>query len=130
MRVASATRTLAPAAAILIVTAAAVGAAPPPAAATHTVVIENLQFSPRELTVNRGDRIVWVNKDLFPHTATAEGKGFDSQQHRRERLVELRGLQARYLSVRLHLPSHHEGDAHGEVSALLVVPRGATPADL
>jgi len=78
VRVASATRTLAPAAAILIVTAAAVGAAPPPAAATHTVVIENLQFSPRELTVNRGDRIVWVNKDLFPHTATAEGKGFDS----------------------------------------------------
>ena len=74
---ASATRVLA-AAAILVVTAVAVGAAAPTAAATHTVVIENLQFSPKELTVNRGDRVVWVNKDLFPHTATAEGRGFDS----------------------------------------------------
>jgi plastocyanin len=79
VRVASARRALAHAAAILIVTAVAVGAAAPPAAATHTVVIENLQFSPKELTVSRGDRIVWVNKDLFPHTATAEGKAFDSQ---------------------------------------------------
>jgi plastocyanin len=42
------------------------------------VTLENLQFSPRELTVHRGDRIVWVNKDLFPHTATADGHAFDS----------------------------------------------------
>jgi len=79
VRVASATRALAAAAAILLVTAIAGGAVAPAAAATHTVVIENLQFSPRELTVNRGDRIVCVNKDLFPHTATAEGKAFDSK---------------------------------------------------
>jgi plastocyanin len=45
---------------------------------SHTVTIENLQFSPRQLTVQRGDRIVWVNKDLFPHTATADGHAFDS----------------------------------------------------
>jgi plastocyanin len=44
----------------------------------HTVTIENLQFTPQALTVRRGDRIVWVNKDLFPHTATADGKVFDS----------------------------------------------------
>lgn len=43
----------------------------------HTVTIENMQFNPQELTVHRGDRIVWVNKDLFPHTATAD-KVFDS----------------------------------------------------
>ena len=79
MRVASVPRTLAQAAAILIVTAAAAGAGSARAAATHTVVIENLQFTPKELTVNRGDRIVWVNKDLFPHTATAAGKSFDSR---------------------------------------------------
>jgi plastocyanin len=46
--------------------------------ATHTVVIENMRFSPEELTVKRGDRVVWVNKDLFPHTATAGSKAFDS----------------------------------------------------
>jgi plastocyanin len=43
----------------------------------HTVTIENMQFNPPELTVHQGDRIVWVNKDLFPHTATA-AKVFDS----------------------------------------------------
>ena len=37
----------------------------------YTVTIEGMQFKPQELTVQRGDRIVWVNKDLFPHTATA-----------------------------------------------------------
>ena len=47
------------------------------AAGTHTVVIENMRFNPSVLTVQRGDTIVWVNKDLFPHTATSD-KRFDS----------------------------------------------------
>jgi plastocyanin len=47
-------------------------------ARTHSVTIENMQFSPATLTVHRGDRIVWVNKDLFPHTVTATNKVFDS----------------------------------------------------
>jgi plastocyanin len=57
------------------------GAAPTPAAEApkeYTVTIENMQFSPQKLTVRVGDRVVWVNKDLFPHTATADGKAFDS----------------------------------------------------
>jgi plastocyanin len=45
---------------------------------TYTVTIENMQFNPPELTVHQGDRIVWVNKDLFPHTATAVRKAFNS----------------------------------------------------
>jgi plastocyanin len=48
-------------------------------AADHTVIIEGLQFSPQELTVHRGDRIRWVNKDPFPHTVTADSKLFDSR---------------------------------------------------
>ena len=48
------------------------------AQSTHTITIENLQFEPQTLTVKRGDRVVWTNKDLVPHTATAE-KGFDSR---------------------------------------------------
>jgi plastocyanin len=47
-------------------------------AATVSVNIENMQFSPATLSVHRGDRIVWVNKDLFPHTVTATNKAFDS----------------------------------------------------
>jgi plastocyanin len=45
---------------------------------THTVTIENMRFDPESLSVKRGDSVVWVNKDLFPHTATADGKAFDS----------------------------------------------------
>lgn len=44
----------------------------------HTIVIENMQFNPAKLTVRRGERIVWVNKDLFPHTVTSAAKAFDS----------------------------------------------------
>jgi plastocyanin len=48
------------------------------APATHTITIENMRFSPEALSVQRGDRIVWINKDLFPHTATGKAKEFDS----------------------------------------------------
>jgi plastocyanin len=44
----------------------------------HTVTIDGVQFSPAELLVHPGDRIVWLNKDPFPHTATATNKIFDS----------------------------------------------------
>lgn len=54
--------------------AAAAGGAP----ATHTVVIEAMTFNPQRLTVRRGDTVVWINKDPFPHTATAAGV-FDSR---------------------------------------------------
>lgn len=47
---------------------------------SHTLIvtIEGMQYNPQELTVRRGDRVVWVNKDLFPHTVTAATKAFDS----------------------------------------------------
>lgn len=44
----------------------------------HTVVIEDMQFSPANLTIRLGEQIVWVNKDLFPHTVTSATKAFDS----------------------------------------------------
>jgi plastocyanin len=47
------------------------------AAETHTVVMDGTRFIPEALTVQRGNRVVWVNKDPFPHTATAAGT-FDS----------------------------------------------------
>jgi plastocyanin len=52
---------------------------PAPQPQTHTIAIEGMRFEPADLTVHPGDTIVWVNKDLFAHTATAEG-GFDSRQ--------------------------------------------------
>jgi plastocyanin len=45
---------------------------------THTITIEATAFAPARLVVQRGDRVVWVNKDPFPHTATAGDRAFDS----------------------------------------------------
>jgi plastocyanin len=47
---------------------------------THTVVIEAMQFTPQVLEASSGDTVVWVNKDAFPHTATATNHGFHSKQ--------------------------------------------------
>jgi plastocyanin len=46
---------------------------------THTVTIEGMRVQPETLTVERGDTIVWVNKDLVPHTATSKAGNFDSK---------------------------------------------------
>lgn len=43
----------------------------------QTVVIEGVAYKPAALTVKRGDRVKWINKDPFPHTVTAPGS-FDS----------------------------------------------------
>ena len=52
-----------------------VSAAAQPAA--HTVIIDALNYAPATMTVKRGDTVVWINKDPFPHTVTAKG-AFDS----------------------------------------------------
>lgn len=43
---------------------------------THTVAIAGMRYVPETLTVRRGERIVWVNRDVVPHTVTH--KSFDS----------------------------------------------------
>ena len=51
--------------------------APPPT--THTITLEAVAFKPADLTLKPGDIVVWVNKDPFPHTATAKDV-FDSKE--------------------------------------------------
>ena len=47
--------------------------------ATHTVTIDATSFQPSTLTIAAGDIVVWVNKDVIPHTATSKKTGiFDS----------------------------------------------------
>ena len=46
---------------------------------THTVTIDATSYQPARLVVHRGDTVVWVNKDVIPHTATAKSKAFDSK---------------------------------------------------
>jgi plastocyanin len=61
---------------MVVATAMVAAAATKPV--THTVTIELMQFTPATLSVKPGERVVWVNKDLFPHTVTADDKSFDS----------------------------------------------------
>lgn len=45
---------------------------------THQISIEAMQFAPQTIAVAPGDTVVWTNKDVFPHTVTAQAKRFDS----------------------------------------------------
>ena len=59
--------------------AASLTAAPPAAAApqTHVVVMDKMKFGPLPAQVRRGDVILWVNRDMFRHTATARNGSFN-----------------------------------------------------
>lgn len=51
------------------------------AVATDEVEIENNAFSPANITVKKGTKVTWTNKDDVMHTATTEGSNpeqFDS----------------------------------------------------
>jgi plastocyanin len=46
---------------------------------TRTVSIQNFRFKPANITIKRGTRVRWINKDSTAHTATANnGRSFDS----------------------------------------------------
>jgi LPXTG-motif cell wall-anchored protein len=57
---------------------AAAQAAPADAATTRNVSIVGLSFSPRTLTVQPGDTVVWTNNSGLAHTVTADNGSFDS----------------------------------------------------
>jgi plastocyanin len=44
----------------------------------HRVDISGFEFSPSELTVKVRDTITWVNRDIAPHTATADDDSWDT----------------------------------------------------
>jgi plastocyanin len=46
---------------------------------TRTVLIQNFSFKPAQITIKRGTKVTWINKDSTTHTATANnGRSFDS----------------------------------------------------
>ena len=52
-----------------------------PAAAaprTFTVIIDKLKFGPLPGGLRKGDAIVWVNRDILKHSATAADHSFDA----------------------------------------------------
>jgi plastocyanin len=63
-----------------IAAAAAVGALGAASAGTpqvptrHAVEMRGIGFHPDTLRVARGDTVVWINRDIVPHTATSSRK--------------------------------------------------------
>ena len=64
----------------LVLALALAAIAVPAHAETIQIVIQNLAFTPAEVSVKIGDTIEWVNKDVFAHTATARNGDFDINQ--------------------------------------------------
>lgn len=40
----------------------------------YTIEISKMKFIPAELVVEKGSKVVWVNKDFYPHDITDEVK--------------------------------------------------------
>lgn len=48
-------------------------------AVVHTVIIEGMQFNPAELTINSGDEVEWINRDIVVHDVSEDpGKTWGS----------------------------------------------------
>lgn len=47
----------------------------PAAAASHTytIVIDKMKFAPPPAQLHKGDVVIWDNRDMFRHSATAKG---------------------------------------------------------
>lgn len=44
---------------------------------THTITMARMRFGPTPAGIRVGDTILWVNQDMFRHTATARNDSFD-----------------------------------------------------
>ncbi len=64
--------------AILVVNGEAVSK-PAPLPRHHIVEIQAFSFQPQRTMVTPGDTIVWINRDIVPHTVTADGGTWRSQ---------------------------------------------------
>lgn len=66
---------------LLLLAAVALTAAAPPRAApperSHVIVMDNLKFGPVPADLRVGDTLLWQNRDMFRHTATARDGSFN-----------------------------------------------------
>jgi plastocyanin len=66
------------AAALAVVPLALTAACGRPPLRSHTVEIRGFAYLPATLQVAEGDTVVWINRDAVPHTATRDGRRWDS----------------------------------------------------
>jgi plastocyanin len=83
--------------------AAASAAAPPPASHEHAIAIAGMHFGPAPAGLRVGDTILWVNRDIVAHSATARDRSFDVViQPRQSVRVTLRRTGAIAFYCRFH----------------------------
>jgi plastocyanin len=59
---------------VLVLAAAAAPRSTDPFSQRHVLEIQGMAFHPAVLKVQWGDTVVWINRDIVPHTATSTGK--------------------------------------------------------
>ena len=64
------------AAGLLLLAASATAASAAPLTATREVTIQGFAFAPAEITIDKGDTIVWTNMDSASHSAVSIQPGF------------------------------------------------------
>jgi len=84
------------------------------AAAIHTIVIDKMAFGVAPAKLHVGDTIIWVNHDLFRHTATADDRSFD--------VDILPGKSARTVPLRAGIVSFHCTYHPGMKGTLMIAP--------
>ncbi|MCO5249022.1 MAG: plastocyanin/azurin family copper-binding protein [Chitinophagales bacterium] len=45
---------------------------------TVTITIEQMKFTPADVTINKGDTLLFINKDMFAHDVTEKDKAWQS----------------------------------------------------
>ena len=65
--------------ALIASTAASLLLSTPAAAApqTHVIVMDKMKFGSVPANIRRGDTILWVNRDMVRHSATAANRSFE-----------------------------------------------------
>lgn len=61
----------------LLVVMVLTGMSNPAEAARYTIAIENMAYGKAPPSLQMGDTIIWQNKDIFEHSATARSGAFD-----------------------------------------------------
>ena len=88
------------------------GSTPPPSGTrrgSEKVEIDNFAYNPDPVTIQEGGKVIWINRDPAPHTATADDGSFDTGDLQEGKL-EVGDLQG---SRRIHLLLRDPPDMHG-----------------
>jgi plastocyanin len=82
---------------------AAASAAAPPAGRNYAIPIAGMHFGPAPAGLRAGDTILWVNRDIVAHSATARDRSFDvTLQPRQSVRVTLRHAGSIAFYCRFH----------------------------